>query len=508
MSIDAEAVARRYANREGCRFVAYAAVGIAVFDMNIRALVLESHELPPLDEFTLRFMGEGIDTPGALSDFLGVEPELIRDRLIELRRQEFIEVLASSNGTSETRLSLTKIGREKALSLGRTVMQEITIPHVFFHGLQWLPVACGQARGKRFLRPKEAKDAGLELIRAIPNRYPHPEEINIAILDREVKRGRKMLKGAINRDVVAVKSALKPVYTMYEPAVLLEYETTDERRQRQIAFVVDGQLREGYEEAFLRGRGQELLADLMTSESDTLAERVQRIAPPQVVERLGPLDDVESLATEVAVVQQEIADAEIKLETEDRPDTRELQKEEIAALRNKLAKLETERNQRKVRYLWTPEIRDMLWDALRTAQERLLILSGWISSDVVNDDFVAALEAALQRGVKVWIGYGFDKGSSRGERQREAPSWKNAEKALDRLARKYAGMLTYKDVGRSHEKRLICDNRYTFGGSFNLLSFSGEQRGRGKVRHEGADMIEDGDFCEEMYQKYMRLFFS
>ena len=293
-----------------------------------------------------------------------------------------------------------------------------------------------------------------------------------------------------------------------EPAVLLEYETTDERRQRQIAFVVDGQLREGYEVAFLRGRGQELLADLMTSEIDTLAERVRRIAPPQVVERLGPLDDVESLATEVAVVQQEIADAEIKLETEDRADTRELQKEEIAALRSKLKELETERNQRKVRYLWTPEIRDMLWDALRTAREQLLILSGWISTEVVNDDFVEALDSALQRGVKVWIGYGFDKGSNRGEQQRQEPRWRNAEKEFERLAKKYSGMLTYKDVGRSHEKRLICDNRYTFGGSFNLLSFTGEQNGRGKVRHEGADLIEDEGFCEELYKKYISMFFN
>ena len=150
----------------------------------------------------------------------------------------------------------------------------------------------------------------------------------------------------------------------------------------------------------------------------------------------------------------------------------------------------------------------MLWEALRTAQERLLILSGWISTEVVNDNFVAELDAALQRGVKVWIGYGFDKGSNRGNEQRQEPRWKDAEKAFERLAKKHSGMLTYKDVGRSHEKRLICDNRYTFGGSFNLLSFSGEHRGRGKVRHEGADMIEDADFCEEMYEKYMRLFFS
>ena len=152
----------------------------------------------------------------------------------------------------------TKEGHRRGGCLERKLMQEMTIPHVYFHGLLWQPIGCGQLRGTRFLKPKEASDQNLTLIRPIPNRYPYPEEIEIEALDREVKRGRRPGKDSPSRDVVAVKSVLKTVYTMYEPAVMLEYETTDERRERQIAFVVDGQLKDGYEEAFLRGRGQEL----------------------------------------------------------------------------------------------------------------------------------------------------------------------------------------------------------------------------------------------------------
>ncbi len=92
---------------------------------------------------------------------------------------------------------------------------------------------------------------------------------------------------------------------------------------------------------------------------------------------------------------------------------------------------------------------------------------------------------------------------SRGERR-----WIEAEEVFKRLHREFPDLMTYRDIGHSHEKRLICDDRFTFGGSFNLLSFSGERRGRGKLRHEGADLITSSEFCEELYSRYLKEFFS
>jgi phosphatidylserine/phosphatidylglycerophosphate/cardiolipin synthase-like enzyme len=221
---------------------------------------------------------------------------------------------------------------------------------------------------------------------------------------------------------------------------------------------------------------------------------------------LGRLDDVEELATRVVAADQEIADARQELESVERADTRQVLLEKIAALEEEKRKVEAERDARKAKYLWTPEIRNKLWEALETAKERLLILSGWISSEIVNDDFLTALRAALRRGVRVWIGYGFDKGNARGEESRRRRDWQEAEDSLKAVHKEFSSTFVYRDVARSHEKRLICDNRFTFGGSFNLLSFSGEQRGRGKLRHEGADLIEDPEYCEELYQRYLSLF--
>jgi len=508
VSFNAEAIAMRYANRPGCRFVGYKAIGICVFALKLRAIVLEAREVPPIEEFVLRFLGAGIETPRDLSRLLGLELRLIERRLVDLRRNELIDVFGDDQTPREAiRCQLTAKGREAAHVLQRTVMQEVTLPNVIFHGLLRRPVQIGDVAKRTYLRPKEAKDRELELIRAIPNRAPRVDEIDIPDLDKVVKSSVRPRPGEPVQDVVAVKSVLRPIQTRYEPGVMLEYETTDRSKTRQVAFAIEGQLLEEYETAFAHAKGPEVLKEILTSQPETFEERARREIPHHIRSRLGRLDDVEALAAQAASARQELIDAQERLEDPDRTDTRQLQRQEIEQLKQRIASIESERGRRKTKYLWTPEIREKLWEALDTCEERLLILSGFINSEVVDQAFESALRKALGRGVRVWIGYGFDKGTRRGDEQRQLASWVEAERRLDRLKSDFPGLIDHRDIGRSHEKRVICDNRFTFGGSFNFLSFSGEQRGKGKVRHEGADLIEDPDYCEELYQRYLGLFF-
>ncbi|MFL6544494.1 MAG: hypothetical protein ACJ8LM_04830 [Candidatus Udaeobacter sp.] len=507
MSVDVVAIAGRYALREGCRFINYQAVGIEVFAMNVRALVLEQRPVPPIAEFLLRFMLDDIGQLKSLSQLLGLDQSIVRNNLIDLRCDELIEIRGEDN-TDDIQCVLTDRGREAARSLRQNIMQEITLPKVIFHGLLRRPLSLGEQAKRQYLKPKEASDQGLVLVRAIPNLPPRPDEVDVDQLDRVVKSGFRRRPDDPVRDIVSVKSILKNVSTLYEPAVMLEYETEDIRRERQVAFAVEGRRLDEYEMAFAKARGPELLAEVMTPRDEPLKERVRRLVPEPVLSRLGKIDDVEILSSQVAVARQELADAQQKLQESDRADTRLVLRDTIAKLEQDRDRLENERNSRKVKYLWTPEIRNKLWEALETAQERLLILSGYISSEVVNDGFVATLRTALQRGVKAWIGYGFDKVSQRGRETRSSPKWREAEKAFQELKKEFPDRFEFRDVARSHEKRLICDSRFTFGGSFNLLSFTGENLGPGNTRHEGADLIEDAAFCEELWSRYLRLFFN
>jgi len=181
---------------------------------------------------------------------------------------------------------------------------------------------------------------------------------------------------------------------------------------------------------------------------------------------------------------------------------------ELEESKKKLEEVEKIRSARKVVFLWTPEIREKLWEAIKTVKQRLLLLSGFISSEVCNDDMAKEMRNSLKKGVNIWIGYGFDKDTRRGEEQRRSPNWKQAEATLLGIQKDFPTQFAFKDIGYNHEKRLICDNIFTFGGSFNLLSFSGDSRGRRKLRHEGTDVIYDSDYCEDRWNYYIELFFS
>lgn len=509
MRFDAEAIAMRFANRPGCRFLGFKSVGICVYALKLRTVIVESTGMPPLEEFVLRFLGAGIETPRDLSRLMGLEQGLIERRLVELRRGELIEV----HGSDETprdmiRCTLTERGRESASVLQRKSMQEVTIPDVLFHGLLRRPVEVGSNAKGRYLRPQEAKDRGLELIRAIPGRPPSPEEVGVSELERVLNATLRPKPGDQSREVVAVKAVLRPVTVRYEQAVMLEFETTDRSRVRQIAFAIAGQLDEEYEASFARAKGPELLREVVSPRTEPLEERLRREVPNHVRARLGRLDDVEGLAAQAVSAKQRVSDLQDQLAETDRADTRQLLRDELEEALRRAERAEADRDARKVKYLMTSEIRTMLWSALEQCNERLLILSGFITSRVVDERFEEALREALRRGVLVRIGYGFDKDLARGKQDREGHLWKQAEARLARLAAAFPALMVYRDVGVSHEKRVICDYRFTFGGSFNYLSFAGQPDWIGaKVRHEGADLISDPEYCRELFDRYEKMFF-
>ena len=110
---------------------------------------------------------------------------------------------------------------------------------------------------------------------------------------------------------------------------------------------------------------------------------------------------------------------------------------------------------------------DELTHALRTAKKELVIVSGWLSDRVVDNQFCALLAGALDRGVNVHIAYG---ASDRDGQHRLSET---ATRALERLKeigeRSQKGQLTI--VQRpTHEKCLVVDKKYAIVGSFNWLA--------------------------------------
>ncbi len=134
----------------------------------------------------------------------------------------------------------------------------------------------------------------------------------------------------------------------------------------------------------------------------------------------------------------------------------------------------------------------------------MVIVSAFLSVGVVNDDFLKKLEAALARGVKVWIAYGMGNQGG-GDRDRErSPDWTQAKSGLERLRKKYQDIFQLKDMGNTHEKILLCDNDYVVSGSFNWLSFRGD-KGR-RIRYEDALQVSEPAIIDHYFTEITKRF--
>ena len=138
--------------------------------------------------------------------------------------------------------------------------------------------------------------------------------------------------------------------------------------------------------------------------------------------------------------------------------------EEIKSLRTKLEELESTPPRTEI--LSMVEHRPRLMEAFREASHFILIVSPWLSPVAVNHEMLEAISSALEKGVTVIIGFGFDKENS--------PQEKEVLRNLRRISKNYEeNLLKVVRLKESHAKVVICDNQYLITTSFNWLSFAG-----------------------------------
>lgn len=131
------------------------------------------------------------------------------------------------------------------------------------------------------------------------------------------------------------------------------------------------------------------------------------------------------------------------------------------------------------------QLNETLKYALKKAQERLIIVSPWLRKQVF-DELRPLIEEALERGVKISIGFGYNSdwefenlitlnGKCTYHRQNDTKELYGAIPQLKELSQK--DLFTFKLLG-THEKFLVCDSSFAVVGSYNFLSCGtgGKQR--------------------------------
>ena len=132
---------------------------------------------------------------------------------------------------------------------------------------------------------------------------------------------------------------------------------------------------------------------------------------------------------------------------------------------------------------------------LDNAKKQICIQSPWVRYNVISI-YKKKIESALNRGVKVCIKYSSPQGGFKAKNRFE----KVEKTDIDNESKNYFNSLESKFPQNfkvivskefNHSKILICDEEFMIMGSFNWLSFGGENRKNEQAREETSNIIKD-----------------
>ena len=482
-----EETADRFDNRAGYRVIAYGTVGLPLYRLTSLALCLAKKSLDPIEEFILRSVMAGADRLDQVAALLGLHSSVIESCMVDLIRKECLQV-PPNGATDRQHIELTTKGSNLARDEEATVPVEQTI--VFF--------VDGLTRAPRFYpsevlhRPRDLKNQGIPEVRAFPARAPTLDEVDIKDVIDVVRLDAGRAESP--RQLLRINSIERRDRVFLE-AVALAYRA-ESGGALQVAFAIDGRLSSEHEAAFARAKGPEkakifrgihepsVPPPMVEVMGDALSKQVERAAQAQ--------GDADKLRREARV-------GRASLEAQDHTDQARQAAAGVAKdVGKKLHAIEAQLQSLEVRPLAVYEHPRLLRSAFEQAEERVLVISPWIRRAVVTRAFVKTIRQALDRGVRVYVGYGLGE-SDKNENRSDV----DAREELERLAA-VRRPFVLRRLGDTHAKILIMDRSFFVISSFNWLSFRGNPHQT--FREEWGTLVTIPSVVEEYFQQMVKRF--
>jgi hypothetical protein len=488
----AEQTARHLASaRTGYQLVSYREVALPLFKVDLELLVLEKKDLPPIQEYTLRAVAEGLNHTAHIAGLLGIDEALVRTSAATLLSSDNLVLTGGSDGDRTHRLKLTEKGRDAASKAQQVQAVEVHLP-VWVDGLTRRVISV-TARGRQWFPASQASTRGLVEIAPSPRKRPGLKDIPLEAVNNVIRAESAGRRG--RREVIDI-TGLGKARRFAREAVALAYEAPGE--PLQISLAVDGEISEEHDAAFARAR--ERSARKLTPEQWRDAREVADSAlPAQLLDKAAEASESERIEDERIELREEDERLRTAAET--------ATTEELAALREQLAQSEARQEQLEsalenisVRQVPVYEHRNYLDRALAEAKERVLIVSPWIRYEVVDTELLTRFRKLLERGVQLWIAYGINDGTGHGRGKSKDEADRDAERRLRRLGDDFPGLFHMKRLGDTHAKILVCDSRFAIATSFNWLSFKGDQQL--KFRDERGWYVGLSSHVNELFDSY------
>jgi hypothetical protein len=312
-------------------------------------------------------------------------------------------------------------------------------------------------------------------------RKPEPADIPLPDIDKTIEKLSKTKNET--RELIAVRRIERRELNFISAIVL--YYRANTGKEVQVAFYKEEGISRPHELAFAELGGPELIG----------SKGVLKRAEPPDFNNLAndfTLREIDELNRTIATAKETVESSGLNSKETAVIEAQDNAKTAMAKLR-----------QMTQRAFFCHEHPQIFRDALLNTKNRLLIISPWIKNAIVDDKFIKALEKLLNNDVEVFIGYGIgDERKTKNNPNPKLPIDSQAKLKLEELKKRHSNF-TFKNIGNTHRKLMVSDERFAIVTSFNWLSFKGDPKE--KPRDEYGILISDPKLLEQIFNDGINL---
>lgn len=497
----AVAIARAKRRFPGSAVAAAYPMGWPVYAVRLTLTVLAEQEIATVARYLLQLAAWGAAAPSEFSRLLGLSEKFLAGAAAELLSKELVVQ------RPDRQLEITAAGRKALAAGGRSWSPQreyLTVPfdpitrRILDIGLDGLLYPDAAGKTGLFLLPQDGDKprlAELPLVDirdyARPPEGLKPEEI-VEVAEIHHRDARLRYRNDLTVVKLTASAGSQPAFAVFSGREYREAETLALQR--------------------LAEAGTNLTPDEYTL--DNVRWSLSPSANPAETELLAAVrEDYQAVqAAEQSIIAAQVAQQDTADEQERQEQAR--QRAELAAERNDLARrLAASEEQLRaqtdgaVRILKTGEHRPLLLRAIDTAAVELTIVSAFIAPEAFDREIRRKLSEALKRGVRVRIAWGLGATGRGSEAVRKRTRGQEALAPLAESAKQagLADLLTVK-LRDTHQKFILCDDKFVAQGSFNWLSNRGDFGIGNNAEQEGSEYSERPDAVARWQEQAAALF--
>ena len=416
----------------------YKPVGYPFYVLRLDLTYLANRELQLLEEFVLKCITNGLVKIQEISSFLGMESYQIEKVLSELISRDLVK--------KEENLKLTVAGLNVLEK--QTILAPISETQTFY--LDALNGELTNSFSLKIFDSKIHKNTAINKIIKKP-RKGHIEDLVDYYPDIEKLLQNSHPNNPNSIELIQVNN-IEKIYPEYHEILLVLYKSNSSDREIEYEIFSRGFIQSEYRNTIeeLYAEGKKILEPIFQKMEE---DKPTQNSVNEVISNIKE-DDIKTVEKLTSKIDS-LNDPDNFVETKNNS-----LKQEIQKLKQELKQIKYQTIISEV--IHTYQIREYLLKALTEAKNRLMIISPWIKSNVVNKEFLSTLETTLRRKVKVYIIYGIKGSNSQNDDK--------SIKQLENLKANYKN-LQFDQTENSHRKQIICDDKFAIVTSFNFLSF-------------------------------------